>query len=375
VPLCVFHKAQKDCKRLCRDPHVLFSNPRIQLRKSGLLEERRHRWEELLSHTRDKGGKFQLHFFLGTTSTLKGWCVNKENLVRAGGDSFTLMLDLTGRGSKALLQKDLYELVLTLSDEFVLDNWICAASPEACTLVMQLKGFSPGQPQQNQKQIWFAPLLHLKALFSLLLLGQSRILHFYKWRWWQKTETKNWNRHQDKCKAQVFLIPHGPEWSSLFSHCELEYQKRTASLFATSCLEFGHLRIWVFLEICFYGANPSIVIESFELEGTLKGHLVQLPYSEQGHPQLNQVFRAPSSLILNVSLGILCQCFTALIVTFFHISNLNLSLFFIWNHFPLYYHNRPRSVFSPFLSYTPPLDAERHFSIRSSTYWTQLFKS
>lgn len=90
------------------------------------------------------------------------------------------MLDLTGRGSKALLQKDLYELVLTLSDEFVLDNWICAASPEACTLVMQLKGFSPGQTQQNQKQIWFAPLLHLKALFSLLLLGQSRILHFYK---------------------------------------------------------------------------------------------------------------------------------------------------------------------------------------------------
>lgn len=36
--LCVFHEARKDCKRLCRDPHVLFRNPRIQPRKSGLLE-------------------------------------------------------------------------------------------------------------------------------------------------------------------------------------------------------------------------------------------------------------------------------------------------------------------------------------------------
>jgi len=29
--------------------------------------------------------------------------------------------------------------------------------------------------------------------------------------------------------------------------------------------------------------------ESLELEGTVKGHLVQLPCSEQGHAQLNQV--------------------------------------------------------------------------------------
>ena len=32
--------------------------------------------------------------------------------------------------------------------------------------------------------------------------------------------------------------------------------------------------------------------------GTLKGHLVQSPCDEQGHPQLHQVLRAPSSLTL-----------------------------------------------------------------------------
>ena len=44
-------------------------------------------------------------------------------------------------------------------------------------------------------------------------------------------------------------------------------------------------------------------IESFDLEGTFKGHLVQLPCSEQGHLQLDQVLRAPSSLTLGVSKG------------------------------------------------------------------------
>ena len=32
--------------------------------------------------------------------------------------------------------------------------------------------------------------------------------------------------------------------------------------------------------------------ERFELEGTVKGHLVQLPCSEQGCPQLHQELRA-----------------------------------------------------------------------------------
>ena len=42
-----------------------------------------------------------------------------------------------------------------------------------------------------------------------------------------------------------------------------------------------------------------LITESFELEGTLKGHLV--PCNEQGHPQLHQVLRALSSLTLVAS--------------------------------------------------------------------------
>ena len=50
------------------------------------------------------------------------------------------------------------------------------------------------------------------------------------------------------------------------------------------------------------------------LEGTIKGHLVQLPYSEQGHLLLDQIAHSPISLTLNgskegvstTSLGNLC---------------------------------------------------------------------
>ena len=80
------------------------------------------------------------------------------------------------------------------------------------------------------------------------------------------------------------------------------------------------------------GSSPSKIvfyfhriIELFELEGTLKGHLVQLPCNEQGHPQLHQVLRSLSSLALGVSrdgvsttsLGNLCQCLTTLTITIF----------------------------------------------------------
>ena len=34
------------------------------------------------------------------------------------------------------------------------------------------------------------------------------------------------------------------------------------------------------------------IIELFELEGTFKGHVVQLPCSEQGHAQLSHMLRA-----------------------------------------------------------------------------------
>ena len=74
------------------------------------------------------------------------------------------------------------------------------------------------------------------------------------------------------------------------------------------------------------------ITESFELEESFKGHLVQFLCNEQGHPQLCWVVRALSSLTLSVcrdgasitSLGILCQCFTTLIViNFFLMCNVN----------------------------------------------------
>ena len=64
------------------------------------------------------------------------------------------------------------------------------------------------------------------------------------------------------------------------------------------------------------------IMESFELEETFKGHLVQLPCNEQGCLHYIRLLRAPSSLTLSVStdgvsttyLGNLCQCLTSLSV-------------------------------------------------------------
>ena len=83
-------------------------------------------------------------------------------------------------------------------------------------------------------------------------------------------------------------------------------------------------------------ARVDSITEWLEMEGTLKGHLVQLPCSEQGRLQCHQVLRAPSSLTLSVSrdrasttsLGNLCQCLTALIVRHIFLTfNLNLPSF------------------------------------------------
>ena len=71
------------------------------------------------------------------------------------------------------------------------------------------------------------------------------------------------------------------------------------------------------------------------MEGTSKGHLVQLSCADQGHLQLDQVLRALSSLTLSVSgdrasttsLGNLFQYLTTLIGKHFLISNLNLLFF------------------------------------------------
>ena len=77
------------------------------------------------------------------------------------------------------------------------------------------------------------------------------------------------------------------------------------------------------------------IIEWFELEEIIKGHLFKFPCNEEGHLQLHQVLGVQSRLTLSVSrdrasttsLGNLCQCLTALIENFFLILNLNFSSF------------------------------------------------
>ena len=63
--------------------------------------------------------------------------------------------------------------------------------------------------------------------------------------------------------------------------------------------------------------NHHRITESFELEGTFKGHLVQLYCNKQGHLQLDQMLRARSghSVILQFRIGFffypplfLCVC-------------------------------------------------------------------
>ena len=82
-------------------------------------------------------------------------------------------------------------------------------------------------------------------------------------------------------------------------------------------------------------ARVDSITEWLEMEGTLKGHLVHLPCTEQGRLQCHQVLRAPSSLTLNVSrdeastnsLGNQLHCLTILIVkNFFLIFDINLPI-------------------------------------------------
>ena len=100
--------------------------------------------------------------------------------------------------------------------------------------------------------------------------------------------------------------------------------------------------------------------EWFELEGSLKGHLVQLSYSGQRHLQLHQVLRALSSLTLSVrtfttSLGNLCQCLASLILNnFFLISDLNLSSLSLKPFSLVVSQQNLQESLSP-LSYSPPL--------------------
>ena len=83
------------------------------------------------------------------------------------------------------------------------------------------------------------------------------------------------------------------------------------SLFLLFFLYFGEFR-----------GHVSRILESyeFELEGSLKSHLVQLSYNEQGHLQLDQDAQSPSSLTLGVSrdgastISLGSLCLTTLIV-------------------------------------------------------------
>ena len=76
----------------------------------------------------------------------------------------------------------------------------------------------------------------------------------------------------------------------------------------------------------------EVIIEPFELEGTTKGHLVQLPaVNRDTHSSISA--QSPSSLTSGVCrnrtstccLGNLCQCLTTLVIkNIFLMSNLNL---------------------------------------------------
>ena len=63
------------------------------------------------------------------------------------------------------------------------------------------------------------------------------------------------------------------------------------------------------------------MIEFFELETTLTDHLLQFPFNEQGHLQLDYIAQSPihpdleclQDRATTTSLGNMCQCFTTLI--------------------------------------------------------------
>ena len=91
-----------------------------------------------------------------------------------------------------------------------------------------------------------------------------------------------------------------------------------------------------------FATSTYRIIDSFELEETLKDHLSQIPWNEQGHLLLHQVLTAPPvwprvspGMWHPTSLSNLCQCITALAVkNFFLISQQNLPSFSL-KPFPL----------------------------------------
>jgi len=116
-------------------------------------------------------------------------------------------------------------------------------------------------------------------------------------------------------------------WTTLFS---------VAVLFSSPASPGYHL--WISSRGSEIPYPPHRITESFELEGTLKGCLVQLPCTEQGRPQLHQCSE-PIQPDLGCLQGwgtttflvSLCHCLTALTVkknkNLSLISNLNLPSF------------------------------------------------
>jgi len=95
--------------------------------------------------------------------------------------------------------------------------------------------------------------------------------------------------------------------------------------------------------------QPFRNTEFFEMEGTLKGYLVQLSAMSRDTYSSIRLLRAPSNLTLNVSKdgvsttypGNLFQCINTLVVkNFLLMSNLILPSFSL-KPFPLSCHNRP----------------------------------
>ena len=126
-----------------------------------------------------------------------------------------------------------------------------------------------------------------------------------------------------KSDLKLYLV----KISNISTCKQLSYQKHFRKCF--------HCVVWIISEV-FHGINTDTSGEvkyhritiSFELEGTLKGHLVQLPCNEQGHLQLEQVAQSPVQPDLEclqgwASLDNLFQCLITLIVKIFVlISNL-----------------------------------------------------
>jgi len=104
------------------------------------------------------------------------------------------------------------------------------------------------------------------------------------------------------------------------------------------------------------------ITESFELEGTLRGHLVQLPCNEQGHLQFHQVNQSPIQPDLEClqgwdinhpTLGNMFQCCTTLIIkNFFLISSLNLP-FYLETLSPCSVAEDPNTEFIPLFLIAP----------------------